>query len=120
MHRTHQLEFACRGCLSPVTFSLLDLDSLQQAVRCTHCHAEYHLEDPTLQRQLQLFVALCEQVRASKEILANTAVGIDIAGHSVSIPYNLLLTRFTSTLDLVIGDEKVSIRCRVEPLLDLT
>lgn len=119
MHRTHNLEFACRSCLSPIVFSLLDLEEGQEPIRCSQCQATYHLEDETLKRQLALFVALCQQVRASKEILADTSVGVDIAGHSVTIPYNLLLTRFTSTLDLTIGEDKVSIRCRVEPLLDL-
>jgi hypothetical protein len=116
MYRTHNLEFDCCCCKESIVFSLF---SLQEALQCAKCAAEYHLQDEGLKRQLELFVALCQQVRDSKEILANTSIGIDIAGHSVAIPYNLLLTRFTSSLNLMIGKESVAIRCRVEPITDL-
>ncbi|MFQ5729416.1 MAG: hypothetical protein ACE5GN_03550 [Waddliaceae bacterium] len=77
------------------------------------------LEDENLRRQLRKFEALCQQILDSEEILGNTSVGIDIGEHHVKVPYKLLLTRLNSSLELMIGDQPVSIVFRLEPALDL-
>jgi len=72
-----------------------------------------------LKRQLGQFEALCRQIHASQEILSTTAVGIDLGEHHVKIPYKILLTRLTSSLELTMGDEQISIAFRMEPIKDL-
>ncbi len=119
MQKGHHLEFACLGCKTPVTFSIFELDKSEAPVVCSNCNKQYLLQDETLKRQLKKFEALCKQIVDSEEILGNTSIGIDVGEHQVKIPYKLLLTRLNSSLDLTIGDQKVSIVFRLEPRLDL-
>lgn len=119
MQKGHQLEFACISCQTPVTFSIFELDKRENAVVCSACGKEYHLEDETLRRQLKKFEALCRQLLESEEILADTAVGINVGDQSVKVPFRLLLTRFNSSINLMIGDHPLSITFRLEPSKDL-
>lgn len=119
MQKGHQLQFKCQGCRKVVSFSLFDLDGDDASICCEHCQKKYVLSDENLKRQLGQFEALCKQIHNSKEILSDTAVGIDIGEHHVKIPYKLLLTRLTSSLNLKVGQEEISIAFRMEPLQDL-
>lgn len=118
MQKGHLLQFNCLKCKNALCFSVFDLDAKNNVLSCNHCEKKYTLNDETLKRQLRKFVALCQQLVESEEILSQTAVGIDIGEHHVKIPYKLLLTRLNSTLDLKFGQETVSIAFRMEPLKD--
>ena len=63
--------------------------------------------DDELKNRIFRFSALCEAIQRADEagILGTTAIGIDVNGNHVEIPYNLLLTRFLSTLTLLIQEE---------------
>lgn len=119
MQKGHQLEFNCQSCTQKVKFSVFDLNHSTCQVNCRHCDKIYSFDDETLKRQLKKFANLCNQIMDSEEILSNTAVGIDIGDHHVKIPYKLLLTRLSSSLDLYIGDQPVSIFFRIEPIKDI-
>lgn len=118
MQRGHFLQFQCLQCKHPLKFSIFDLDELHYLICCSQCQKKYAFNDETLKRQLHKFVALCEQLVKSEEILSQTAVGIDIGEHHVQIPYKLLLTRLNSTLKLKFGEEMISMTFRTEPLKD--
>lgn len=118
MQKGHLLEFQCRECQQPIQFSIFDLDSENTQLSCPKCQKKYLLNDETLKRQLKKFAALCRQLIESEEILGNTAVGVDVGDRHVKIPYKLLLTRLSSSLDLKIGNEPISIKFRIEPLKD--
>ncbi len=85
---------------------------------CSNCQLTYKFSDEALQRQIKKFVALCEQIKESEEILSNTSVGVDIGEHHVKIPYKLLLTRLNALLELTISDDPVKIEFRMEPLME--
>jgi hypothetical protein len=119
MQKGHVLQFECQSCHHPVCFSVFDLEKQHDAVNCSNCNKNYTFDDPVLKRQLRKFEMLCRQIVDSEEILAHTAVGVDVGGQSVKIPYKLLLTRLTSTLELIVGDKKIAIEFRLEPLKDL-
>lgn len=118
MQQRYVLQFNCQACQNPVKFSIFELEG-QKLICCSECSKKYSLTDDNLKRQLKKFEALCRQIVDSQEILSETAVGIDIGEHHVKVPYKLLLTRFSSTLDLVVGNQPVSISFRIEPLKDL-
>jgi hypothetical protein len=119
MQKGHLLQFNCQKCKHPIRFSVFALEARDPIISCTQCQKKYALNDETLKRQLRKFEALCRQILESEEILGNTAVGIDVGEHHVKIPYKLLMTRLSSSLDLKMGDEQVSIAFRMEPLKDL-
>lgn len=119
MQKRQLLHFDCQTCKQPVSFSIFELDSSEGQVNCANCNKIYIFSDATLKRQLKKFEALCRQVADSEEILSHTSVGIDIGEHHVKVPYKLLLTRLSSTLDLMIGNQPVSISFRIEPVRDL-
>jgi hypothetical protein len=118
MQKGQRLVFACQCCQRPVPFSVLDLKR-DQEVDCANCGVSYAFGDPALQRQIQTFESLCQQIADSEEILSNTSVGIQLGGQEVRIPYRILLTRLNSKLDLVVGDQKLTIAFRMEPRQDL-
>jgi len=120
MQKGHNLQFSCQHCQAPVHFSLFEIEENEDMIVCEQCKKRYSLKDKTLKRQLQKFEALCRQIVDSEEILSNTSVGLNVEGHSVSIPFKLLLTRMTSQLELKMGDQKISINFRMEPLKDLS
>jgi DNA-directed RNA polymerase subunit RPC12/RpoP len=118
MQKGRNLEFKCKACQQDVRFSIFELDTTS-SINCPQCSKKYALKDETFKRQLRKFEALCRQILDSEEILANTAIGIDIGDQRVKIPYKLLLTRLSSSLDLLIGNEPFSINFRIEPLKDI-
>ena len=118
MQKGHHLEFSCLSCNQPLRFSIFEIDS-QQNIKCSHCTKEYLFDDATICRQLRKFEALCRQVIESEEILGSTSVGINVGTHHVKVPYKILLTRFNTQLDLMIGCKPLSITFRLEPKLDL-
>lgn len=118
MQKRHVLQFNCQKCKNPVRFSIFELDTVGNLVGCSQCSKKYAFQDETLMRQLKKFEALCRQIVESEEILSQTAVGIDVGEHHVKVPFKLLLMRMSSTLDLMIGGELVSIVFRIEPLRD--
>lgn len=117
MQKGHSLQFKCLTCGTPATFSVFDLDT-QATICCHHCEKKYAFTDPILIRQLKKFEALCRQIQDSEEILGAASVGVDVGEHHVKVPYKLLLTRLSSSLDLNMGGQKVSIFFRIEPLKD--
>lgn len=119
MQKRKSLQFHCLSCKDPVPFSIFELEDQHASLECRNCNKKYSLSDETLIRQLKKFEALCRQLIESEEILAHTAVGIDVGEHHVKVPYRILLTRLSSTLDLMIGNQPVSISFRIEPLKDL-
>lgn len=118
MQKGSLLEFACQQCKKPVLFSVFELDQLGLLVQCQSCEQTYAFSDETLTRQLKKFSDLCQQLVESEEILSDTAVGIDIGEHHVKVPFKILLTRLNPVLDLMIGNESLSIRFRLEPTKD--
>ncbi|MCB1111216.1 MAG: hypothetical protein H7A37_00315 [Chlamydiales bacterium] len=119
MQKGHSLEFSCQQCKHPITFSLFTLEQHVPLV-CTKCQKQYIFDDEALHRQLAKFEALCRQIHASEEILCDTSVGVHIGGQEVKIPFKLLLTRLSTSLDLMIGDQPLSIAFRIEPAHDLS
>lgn len=119
MQKGHLLQFDCQSCQHPVQFSVLELDEEKSLLNCAKCGKKYRFDDEILKRQLIKFANLCKQIHESEEILGNISVGVDIGERQIKIPYKLLLTRLNSTLDLMIGDEPLSILFRIEPLQDL-
>lgn len=117
MQKGHLLEFECVDCRTPIAFSVTTTDL--KPIHCKHCKKIYAFNDPVLVRQLKKFQDLCRQIHESEEILGMTHVGIDVNGHSIKVPYRILLTRLNSSLDLVLGDQPISIRFRIEPSKDL-
>lgn len=118
MKKRHALQFLCQSCEHPVTFSIFELES-HQVITCSGCQKKYGFTDRDLIRQIQKFSDLCRQLQESEEILGNAAVGVDIGEHHIKIPYKILLTRLTSTLELKIGNQPLSIAFRFEPSKDL-
>lgn len=118
MQKGHILQFDCQECKKTIEFSIFEIDQSGHCISCSGCKKNYVFKDQTLLRQLKKFADLCKQIIESEEILGNTTVGIDVGEKHVKVPYKLLLTRFTSSLDLIMGDRPVSIRFRIEPLKD--
>jgi DNA-directed RNA polymerase subunit RPC12/RpoP len=118
MQKGRLLEFCCVSCKQKICFSIFELDH-KEHIDCPECNKKYALNDETLKRQLQKFAALCSQIQESEEILSNTSVGVNVGSQCVKVPYKLLLTRLNSSLDLIIGDTRVEISFRLEPLVDL-
>ena len=119
MQRGHQLEFSCVFCKHPVSFSVLHTQGNAHSPTCPHCKKVYSFSNSALLEKLRKFEALCRQIHESEEILGDTAVAVDVAGHQVKVPYRLLLTRLSSLLELKIGDHRVDIAFRIEPLQDV-
>lgn len=116
MKKRDNLQFNCQSCGNPVCFSVFELERDNSLIHCSHCQKKYAFWDENLKRQLKKFEALCRQLIESEEILSHTAVGVDVGDNHVKIPYKLLLTRLNSTLDLMIGNQPLSITFRIEPL----
>lgn len=119
MQKGHLLQFSCLSCSEAVEFSVFDLREDKCQTACKECKKKYSFEDEVLMRQLRKFAQLCSQLIDSEEILSNTAVGIDVGDHHVKVPFKLLLTRFNSCLELMIGDKPLNIYFRIEPLKDM-
>ena len=113
------LEFKCRECSSPVFFSVLENQNLSKTIKCEKCKKKYLLGEQILE-QLKQFEALCKQIQESKSIFGQASIAIDVGPHQVKIPFQLLLTRLSSVLELSIGGEKTSIGFRVDTLNGLS
>lgn len=87
-------------------------------VHCPRCGKKYAF-DEAIMRQLRQFEALCKQIHASKEILGNSSIAIDVGSHHVKVPFNILLTRLSSVIELNMGGKNITIAFRVEPLKDV-
>lgn len=117
MQSGQTLEFECQECKHPIRFSIFEIE-IAPEITCAHCSKNYSFDDLSLKRQLRKFEALCRQIRESEEILGQTAVGVDVGGKQVKIPFKLLLTRLSSCLDLSVGGKPLTIAFRFEPLKD--
>lgn len=115
----HKLQFHCQSCSCPIAFSVLDPNFFHKMVVCSSCGKKYAFEDETLVRQLKQFEALCRQIHASEEILGSTAIAINLGMQEVKVPFNILLTRLSSVLELKMNGQKFVIEFRVEPLKDI-
>lgn len=113
MQKDHALHFQCLNCKTPVNFSLFEVSN--NSVHCEACGKIYAFSDPTLIRQLQKFEALCRQIHASEEILGQSSIGIDVDGHQVKVPFKILLTRLSSSLELKMQGQSLFIHFRTEP-----
>lgn len=119
MQMGHKLQFHCLECNEPIVFSVLDREHFSRVVTCAQCQRKYVFEDETLLRHLKQFEALCRQIYASEEILGSTSIAIDVGLHHVKVPFNILLTRLSSVIELNIDGKKLVIAFRVEPLKDV-
>lgn len=117
MQKGHKLHFKCLSCQSPVHFSVFELDD-HSAIPCPSCAKKYAFTDPTLVRQLKKFETLCCAIHDAEEILGKACVGVDVANNHVKVPYKLLLTRLSSSLDLTMNGQTMSIAFRIEPIQD--
>lgn len=113
MQKAPHLAFACLHCKEPVAFCIWD----EKPVSCPHCQKNYRFSDE-ITGKLKKFEALCKQIQASEDILGDTAVAIDVGAKHVRVPFRLLLTRLGSVLTLQMGEQKVEITFRTEPLAD--
>ncbi len=115
----HKLQIYCHECETPILFSILNQDDINGIIVCSGCGKKYVFEDETLLKHLKLFEALCRQIHASEEILGNTSIAIDVGSHHVKVPFNILLTRLSSVIELDIKGKKSVISFRMEPLQDV-
>ncbi|MBI1871559.1 MAG: hypothetical protein HYS07_10245 [Chlamydiae bacterium] len=116
MEMVGDIEFKCiqDECSGIIQFSLLDVEK-KSSFQCPQCLNDYTFNQE-LTGKIRKFVELILAVRASEEILGNTSVAIDVEGHSVQVPYRLLLTRLNTLLTLKIGSKEIIFKFRVEPL----
>ncbi|MBA3816652.1 MAG: hypothetical protein H0X29_09090 [Parachlamydiaceae bacterium] len=117
MKKGHSLYFKCLSCQSPIHFSIFDLDH-SSSIDCASCSKKYAFTDPILMRQIKKFEALCCKIHDAEEILGNAFVGVDVGSHHVKVPYKLLLTRLSSSLELMMNGQTISIAFRIEPIQD--
>jgi hypothetical protein len=108
------IEMHCTECGSLLSIPYRPTAKLPWITRCATCNKQFGIESGTIARQIKLFVGLCQQLKASEEILANATIAVGPT--EVKIPFRLLLTRLKSTLDLDIDGKKISIASRTEPL----
>lgn len=119
MQNGHKLQFHCQECDTPILFSVLDRVHFSKVVSCNGCGQKYAFDDETLLRHLTQFEALCHQIYVSEEILGSCGIAIDVGDHHVKVPFNILLTRLSSVIELNIHGKKLDIFFRVEPLKDV-
>ncbi|MBJ7449880.1 MAG: hypothetical protein JHC93_05930 [Parachlamydiales bacterium] len=119
MQRGHNLQFNCISCKNVINFSVLNSKEMEKPLSCPNCQKSYTFSNEDLLRKLQKFEALCRQIHESEEILGDTAIAIDINNNQVKVPFRLLLTRLSSVLELKMGEHKVDIIFRIEPLKDV-
>ena len=119
MQKGHRLQLNCQACKQPIHFSIFEIEKGEHIIECSHCQKKYAFSDETLVRQIKKFEKLCRTIQESEEILSNTSVGVDVGERHVKIPYKLLLARLSSSLDLKIGNEPLTISFRIEPSKDV-
>lgn len=116
MTHAFSIEIHCTHCGTLISFPYRPTAKLPWIARCTGCNKQFGIESGTIARQIKLFVGLCQQLKASEEILANAAIAVTVGSTEVKIPFRLLLTRLKSTLDLDVEGKKISVSSRTEPL----
>lgn len=118
MKRDSMVEFKCVNdqCKEIISFPLLTVDE-NTKIRCGSCGRDY-IFNKDLCGKFRKFARLVGAVRDAEDILGETNVGLDIMGHSVQVPYRILLTRMNTFLTLDIGGTKSHFRLRVEPLAE--
>lgn len=116
MPEGNKIEFPCinDGCGQILSFSVVDPICSNRIV-CPSCRKNYEF-DGSLMAKFGKFDKLVRAVREAEDILGDINIGIDVEGHSVQMPYRILLTRMNTFLSLRIGDREVKFRLRVEPL----
>lgn len=110
------IQLRCTHCGSLITIPYKVKAKLPWITCCTSCGKQFGIDCPTLARQIELFVALCLQLKASEEILSSAAIAVTVGTSEVKIPYKLLLTRLRSTFDFEIDGRKITVSSRTEPL----
>jgi heterodisulfide reductase subunit A-like polyferredoxin len=108
------LHFNCGECGSSVEFCPLS----SSEIKCGCCEKQYTFSEE-LSHQLTLFRDLCVQIHRSQEILGQTSIAIDLEEKQLRIPYNLLLTRLSSVIELEIEGKVCELTFRIEPGKDL-
>ncbi len=115
----HRLKFCCHSCQNSLSFSVSDPTFLNHTLSCSNCKQAYVFSEKIL-KELNQFEALCRQIHASKEILGKAAIAIDIGQHHVNIPFQLLLTRLSSTIEIEIGGNKTIVSFRIDTLNEMS
>lgn len=112
------IEFRCvkDHCKEMIAFSVQEIER-DKRLKCTACNNEYIFNEELISK-IQKFENLITAVKNAEDILGSTNVSIDVDGHSVKVPFRLLLTRLNTSLTLRIGNEELSFHFRVEPLKD--
>ena len=115
-----QVDFACVSdeCDEVVHFSLLEMEE-HPRIRCGGCGKEYNFDSQLIGKMNKL-KRLIMAVRDAEEILGDLNVAVDVRGHTVRIPYRLLMTRLNTLLTLEIQGKKIDFHLRVEPLEEVT
>jgi len=106
---------ACTECNHAIEISLCSLSTIPFIVQCSRCQKQYGFNDSTIVQQMKQFIALCKEIKASEDILSKASIAVRIGSQEVKIPFKLLLTRLRSTLDLTVGDKKMTLSYRTEP-----
>ena len=116
MPEGNEIEFPCVNdeCDQILSFSAVD-PVCDKRIVCPSCGKKYEF-DGALMAKLAKFDNLVRAIREAEDILGEINIGIDVEGHSVQVPYRLLLTRMNTLLTLDIGGREVKFRFRVEPL----
>lgn len=111
-----EMEFQCvkDKCGSVISFSVSEIEK-DRRLKCGACGNEY-VFNADLITKIRKFENLIKAVKDAEDILGNTNVGISVKGHTVKVPYRLLLTRLNTSLTLKIGAEELVFHFRVEPL----
>ncbi len=116
MTHAFSIQIHCTYCGTLVAIPDRPTAKLPWVARCSGCNKQFGIESDVMARQIKQFVALCQQLKASEEILSNSAIAVTVGSVEVKIPFRLLLTRLKSTLDLEVDGKQISISSRTEPL----
>ena len=110
------MHIQCTHCNDNVDIPFEPTARLPWISCCPKCGKQFGIEEESIARQIGLFSNLCEQIKASEEILSNASIAVSVGSTEVKVPFKLLLTRLKSTLDLEIDGQKLSVSKRAEPL----
>ena len=116
MAAAFSIQVHCTHCNSLVSIPYYPTKKLPWIAKCPGCGKQFGIESPTIARQVKLFVDLCQQIKASEEILANAAIAVTVGSTEVKIPFRLLLTRLKTSLALNIEGKEILVSSRIEPL----
>ncbi len=116
-----KFDFHCleENCGEVVRFDLAEISDPDFQAVCPKCHRAY-APDESLRSKLQKMMQLIIAIRNAEDVLGDTAVSVNVAGGSVSIPYALLLTRLNTIITLELGGKKVDFHLWIEPASEET